>query len=152
MSSVTDGVAPSTLTVEGGTLGIEDGYVGIELERGTVNINGGTVRNIGCEGGSVKKISAVNPYYDSETGEEGQYTLNVTGGSGHRATGMLSEEIGTSQRANIRTAPCWALILSSRLWIPFLTICQKKLRLFCCRIIHLMTLAYLTQTTISGLI
>ncbi len=92
VSSVTNGVAPSTLTVEGGTFGIEDGYVGIELERGTVNINGGAVWNIDCEGGSgtvnisggsVKKISGINPYYDSETGEEGQYTLNVTGGSGH---------------------------------------------------------------------
>ncbi len=94
LSSKNADTAPSLLTVEGGIFGTEDGdsVTGIQLESGNVNINGGTVWNIGCEGGSgtvniaggsVKKISAVNPYYDSETGEEGQYTLNVTGGSGH---------------------------------------------------------------------
>lgn len=94
LSSVTDGDAPSTLTVEGGTLGVEDGYCGIELERGTVTINGGTVWDISgyngsgtinVNGGSIKYLSSFNAYYNDETGEQGTYTLNINGGrhSGH---------------------------------------------------------------------
>ncbi len=93
-SSVTDGEAPSTLTVEGGTLGVEDGYCGPELERGTVTINGGTVWDISgyngsgtinVNGGSIKYLSSFNAYYNDETGEQGTYTLNINGGrhSGH---------------------------------------------------------------------
>jgi len=93
-SSVTDGDATSTLTVEGGTLGVENGYVGIELERGTVTINGGTVWDISgyngsgtinVNGGSIKYLSSFNAYYNDETGEQGTYTLNINGGrhSGH---------------------------------------------------------------------
>ena len=54
---------------------------------------GGSITwNLGCSGssgtvniagGSVKKVSGINPYYDDETGAEGQYTINVTGGSEH---------------------------------------------------------------------
>ena len=90
LSSVTDGVAPSTLTIEGGTFGIEEGNGGVELERGTVTINGGTIWDIACyngsgtinvNGGSIKYVSAFNAYYNDETGEQGTYTLNVNGGS-----------------------------------------------------------------------
>lgn len=85
-------IISGALTVESGTIGTEDNsdtMAGIQLINGTVTLNGGIVWNIACEGGSgtfnitggsVKCVSSVNPYYDSETGAEGEYIFNVTGG------------------------------------------------------------------------